>query len=77
MSDQHRSDGLSRRGFLAVGGAAAAASALPVGAAEEAETGFTANLFGQNDLPWVCNYWWGPPPAPHAGFWANIGCVEL
>jgi hypothetical protein len=44
--------------------------------AEEAETGFTANLFGQNDPPWVCNYWWGPPPAPHAGFWANIGCVE-
>ena len=42
MSDQHRYTGLSRRGFLAVGGAAAAASALPVGATEEAKTGAPA-----------------------------------
>ncbi|MCK4659266.1 MAG: S8 family serine peptidase [Phycisphaerae bacterium] len=44
--------------------------------AEEAETGFTADLFGRNNPPWVCNYWWGGPPNPYAGFWANIGCVE-
>jgi hypothetical protein len=42
MSDHHRHDGFSRRGFLAVGGAAAAASALPVGATEEAKTGAPA-----------------------------------
>jgi len=42
MSDQHRYNELSRRGFLAVGGAAAAASALPVGATEEAKTGAPA-----------------------------------
>ncbi len=42
--------------------------------AEEAEIGFTANRFGRNDPPWVCNYWFGG--TPYAGFWANVGCVE-
>ena len=43
--------------------------------AEAAETGFTADLFGMNDPPWVCSYWWGGPPNPYAGFWANVGCI--
>jgi aryl-alcohol dehydrogenase-like predicted oxidoreductase len=42
MGDEQRRDGLSRRGFLAAGGAVAAASALPVGATEEAKTGAPA-----------------------------------
>jgi hypothetical protein len=44
--------------------------------AEQAETGFTANVFAINDPPWECTYSWGPPPNPHAGFWANVGCLE-
>lgn len=42
--------------------------------AEQAETGYTADLFGRNDPPWVCNYYWGGDP--YAGLWANLRCVE-
>lgn len=42
--------------------------------AEQAEIGTTENLFGRNDPPWACNYWFGG--SPYAGFWANIGCVD-
>ena len=42
--------------------------------AEDAETGFTADIFGRNDPPWVCNYYQGGDP--YSGFWANLECVE-
>jgi hypothetical protein len=45
--------------------------------AEQAETGSTQNIFGQNDPPWACDYWFGPPPADYAGFWADIQCVAI
>ncbi|MBN2562928.1 MAG: hypothetical protein JXQ75_18550 [Phycisphaerae bacterium] len=45
--------------------------------AEEAEVGTTADLYGENDPPWVCNYWFGGPPDPYAGFWADIQCVDV
>ena len=40
--------------------------------AEQAESGFTEDLFGQNDPPWVCNYYFGGDP--YAGMWANLRC---
>lgn len=42
--------------------------------AEQAEIGYTANLFGRNNPPWVCNYWFGG--TPYAGFWGGVGCVD-
>ncbi len=45
--------------------------------AEVAEVGSTADLYGENDPPWVCDYWFGGPPNDHAGFWANVQCVEI
>lgn len=42
--------------------------------AEEAEIGFTENLFAKNMPPWQCNLWYGG--TPYAGFWANVGCVD-
>lgn len=45
--------------------------------AELAEVGSTADIYAENDLPWACDYWFGGPPNPHAGFWANIQCVEV
>ncbi len=41
--------------------------------AEQAETGFTADLFGKNAPPWGCNYYFGG--SPYAGMWANLRCV--
>ena len=38
-----------------------------------AEIGFTANLFGKNNPPWVCDWWFGGNP--YAGLWANLRCV--
>ena len=45
--------------------------------AETAEVGVTDDLFGEDDPPWVCDYWFGGPPNEHAGFYANIQCVEV
>lgn len=45
--------------------------------AEQAEAGFTDDLFAEEDPSWVCDYWFGGPPADYAGFWANIQCVDL
>lgn len=42
--------------------------------AEEAEIGTTADLYGRNDPPWVCNYWFGADL--YAGLWANLQCTE-
>jgi hypothetical protein len=42
--------------------------------AEEAEIGFTDDLFGTNQPPWVCNAWFGGNP--YAGLWANLRCEE-
>ncbi|MCK4660784.1 MAG: hypothetical protein KAV82_14790, partial [Phycisphaerae bacterium] len=41
--------------------------------ADEAETGFTDDIFGHSGPPWVCNYWFGE--GSHAGFWANLRCI--
>ena len=43
--------------------------------AEQAEAGSTEDLFGQNDPPWACDYWFGGGPGEYAGFWADIQCV--
>ena len=45
--------------------------------AEEAETGFTDDLYGEDEPPWACDFWFGGPPNEYAGFWANIQCIEL
>ncbi len=45
--------------------------------AEQAETGFTDDVFAEKDPPWVCDYWFGGPPNDYAGFWADIQCVPL
>ena len=45
--------------------------------AEEAETGFTDDLYGEDDPPWGCSFWFGGPPNDYAGFWADIQCIEL
>jgi hypothetical protein len=42
--------------------------------AEEAEIGFTDNVFGVNVPPWGCNYWFGG--TPYAGLWANLRCIQ-
>lgn len=43
--------------------------------AEAAEVGSTQDLFGQDDPPWMCDYWFGGGPGEYAGFWANIQCI--
>lgn len=45
--------------------------------AEEAEVGFTDDLYGDNAPSWVCDYWFGGSPNDYAGFWANVQCVDL
>ncbi|MCK4657977.1 MAG: hypothetical protein KAV82_00510 [Phycisphaerae bacterium] len=45
--------------------------------AETAEVGFTDDLFGEDDPPWVCDSWFGGPPNEYAGFYANMQCVEV
>ena len=42
--------------------------------AKDAETGYTADLFGEDNAPWVCNYVF-ENHNPYAGFWANLRCV--
>ncbi len=42
--------------------------------AEQAEVGTTADLYGRNDPPWVCDYYFGGDP--YAGMWANLRCIE-
>ncbi len=44
--------------------------------AEQAESGTTADVFGENDPPWGCSFAFSGSPAPYAGFWAVIDCVE-
>ena len=52
--------------------------------AEEPEVGITSNFYSQytynstsEQWEWVCNYWFGEPPAePHAGFWLDIQCIN-
>lgn len=44
-------------------------------AADEAEIGYTDDVFGLNDNPWVCNYIFENHD-PYAGLWANLHCVE-
>jgi hypothetical protein len=43
--------------------------------AEQAEVGTTQDLFGQNEPPWACDFWFGGGPGEYAGFWADIQCV--
>jgi hypothetical protein len=42
---------------------------------EQAEVGFTDDVFGQNDPPWGCTFAFSGSPAPYSGFWANIQCI--
>jgi hypothetical protein len=42
---------------------------------EQAEVGSTQDLYGQDDPPWACDYWFGGGPGEYAGFWADIQCV--
>ncbi|MFH0982071.1 MAG: putative Ig domain-containing protein [Planctomycetota bacterium] len=43
--------------------------------AGQAEVGYTANIFGQNDPPWGCSFALGGSPPPYAGFWADLQCA--
>jgi hypothetical protein len=45
--------------------------------ADRAEIGSTDDLYGQDDPPWVCDYWFGGPPNDYAGFWAEIQCLDI
>ena len=43
--------------------------------AGQAEAGSTADVFGQDDPPWGCDFCFGGTPPPHAGFWADVQCA--
>lgn len=44
---------------------------------DEAEVGFTADIYGQNDPPWGCTFAFGGANPPYSGFGANINCVDI
>ncbi len=44
---------------------------------DEAEVGFTDDIYGENDPPWGCTFAFGGANPPYSGFGANINCVDI
>jgi hypothetical protein len=42
-----------------------------------AEAGATGDVFGQDDPPWGCDFAFGGSSPPHAGFFANLQCLDV